>query len=309
MRKIALLLTLCIMLSLAACGRSEADMPLQENDMDEYTQTSGESETPVESEELLPEETEEILPEESSAPQLPEVNFEKITEFTKVGETDSGYTGSATVVFYNAIRNLEGSFAHPADSSVTVEVPSNEENYYILPFEITVKNASEGFDAPARLKLTVRENKNIIGGCKDYELPGYISSVVTNVYVRVFYCQNKTWEEDSNDMLPASPYFSEMISWDNFAGGKEYKQLGYLLISDVVSPKYPDGLPWYIYPNMSLTASLYLDNLHAVAAEVMIMKEDDGSATGRYTVIDATDSEALDAVWAKSKEMLESLEE
>ena len=35
MRKIALLLTICIMLSLAACGRSEADMPLQENDMDE----------------------------------------------------------------------------------------------------------------------------------------------------------------------------------------------------------------------------------------------------------------------------------
>ena len=28
MRKIALLLTICIMLSLAACGRSEADMPL-----------------------------------------------------------------------------------------------------------------------------------------------------------------------------------------------------------------------------------------------------------------------------------------
>lgn len=301
MRKIALLLTICIMLSLAACGRSEADMPLQENDMDEYTQTSEESEAPVE--------LEEILPEESLDPQLPEVNFEKITEFTKDGETDSGYTGSATVVFYNAIRNLEGSFAHPADSSVTVEVPSNEENYYILPFEIMVKNASEGFDAPARLELTVRENKNIIGGCKDYELPGYISSTVTNVYVRVFYCQNKTWEEDSNDMLPASPYFSESISWDNFAGGKEYKQLGYLLISDVVSPKYPDGLPWYIYPNMSLTASLYLDDLHAVAAEVMIMKEDDGSATGRYTVLDATDSEALDAVWAKSEEMLNSLED
>ena len=174
MRKIALLLTICIMLSLAACGRSEADMPLQENDMDEYTQTSEESEAPVE--------LEEILPEESLDPQLPEVNFEKITEFTKDGETDSGYTGSATVVFYNAIRNLEGSFAHPADSSVTVEVPSNEENYYILPFEITVKNTSEGFDAPARLKLTVQENKNIIGGCKDYELPGYISSIVTNVY-------------------------------------------------------------------------------------------------------------------------------
>ena len=48
MRKIALLLTICIMLSLAACGRSEADMPLQENDMDEYTQTSEESEAPVE---------------------------------------------------------------------------------------------------------------------------------------------------------------------------------------------------------------------------------------------------------------------
>lgn len=239
----------------------------------------------------------------------PVVNFEKITEFTKDGETDSGYTGSATVVFYDAIRNLEGSFSHPADSSVTVEVPSNEENYYILPFEITVKNTSEGFDAPARLKLTVQENKNIIGGCKDYELPGYISSIVTNVYVRVFYYQNNTWEEDSNDMLPASPYFSETISWDNFAGGKEYKQLGYLLISDVISPKYPDGLPWYIYPNMGLDASLYLDNLHAVAAGVMIMKEDDGSATGRYTVIDATDSEALDAVWAKSEEMLESLEE
>lgn len=269
--------------------------------MDEYTQTSEESEAPAE--------LEEILPEESLDPQLPEVNFEKITEFTKDGETDSGYTGSATVVFYNAIRNLEGSFAHPADSSVTVEVPSNEENYYILPFEIMVKNTSEGFDAPARLELTVRENKNIIGGCKDYELPGYISSTVTNVYVRVFYCQNKTWEEDSNDMLPASPYFSESISWDNFAGGKEYKQLGYLLISDVVSPKYPDGLPWYIYPNMSLTASLYLDDLHAVAAEVMIMKEDDGSATGRYTVLDATDSEALDAVWAKSEEMLNSLED
>ena len=41
MRKIALLLTICIMLSLAACGRSEADMPLQENDMDEYTQING----------------------------------------------------------------------------------------------------------------------------------------------------------------------------------------------------------------------------------------------------------------------------
>ena len=71
MRKIALLLTICIMLSLAACGRSEADMPLQENDMDEYTQTSEESEAPVE--------LEEILPEESLDPQLPEVNFEKIT--------------------------------------------------------------------------------------------------------------------------------------------------------------------------------------------------------------------------------------
>ena len=41
----------------------------------------------------------------------------------------------------------------------------------------------------------------------------------------------------------------------------------------------------------------------------MIMKEDDGSATGRYTVLDATDSEALDAVWAKSEEMLNSLED
>ena len=241
--------------------------------------------------------------------QISEAVFEKTAAITNVGETDSGYTGSATVVFYNAIRNLEGSFAHPADSSVTVEVPSNEENYYILPFEITVKNTSESFDAPARLKLTVQENKNIIGGCKDYELPGYISSIVTNVYVRVFYYQNNTWEEDSNDMLPASPYFSETISWDNFAGGKEYKQLGYLLISDVISPKYPDGLPWYIYPNMGLNASLYLDNLHAVAAGVMIMKEDDGSATGRYTVLDATDSEALDAVWAKSEEMLNSLED
>lgn len=309
MRKIALLLTICIMLSLAACGRSEADTSLQKNVMDEYTQASEESEAPVETEEIPLEETATPQPEESPESQVPEVNFETITEFTKEGETDSGFTGSATIVFYNAIRNLEGSFAHPADSSVTVEVPSNEENYYILPFEITVKNTSEGFDAPARLKLTVQENKNIIGGCKDYELPGYISSTVTNVYVRVFYCQNKTWEEDSNDMLPASPYFSESISWDNFAGGKEYKQLGYLLISDVVSPKYPDGLPWYIYPNMSLTASLYLDDLHAVAAEVMIMKEDDGSATGRYTVLDATDSEALDAVWAKSEEMLESLEE
>ena len=78
MRKIALLLTICIMLSLAACGRSEADMPLQENDMDEYTQTSEESEAPVE--------LEEILPEESLDPQLPEVNFEKITEFTKDGD-------------------------------------------------------------------------------------------------------------------------------------------------------------------------------------------------------------------------------
>ena len=60
---------------------------------------------------------------------------------------------------------------------------------------------------------------------------------------------------------------------------------------------------------MGLNASLYLDNLHAVAAGVMIMKEDDGSATGRYTVLDATDSEALDAVWAKSEEMLNSLED
>ena len=241
--------------------------------------------------------------------QISEVVFEKTAEITNVGETDSGYTGSTTLTFYDAIRNPEGSFSHPADSSVTVELPSDVENYYLLPYEVTIKNTSEGFDAPARLVLDVREDKKIIGGCEAYELPSPIVNTVSNVTVRVFYYLNQTWKEDPNAMIPATPYFNNTLSWDSLGNNQEVKVLAYLLIPDVVSPKYPDGLPWYMYPNMVVIAKLYLDNQMAAGSSGVIAKKDDGSATGCYVAVDTNDVDELNVIWEKSSEMLESLEE
>ena len=239
--------------------------------------------------------------------QIPETVLGKMAEFTNVGETDSGYTGSTTLTFYDAVRNPESSFSHPADGSATVELPSGEENYYLLPFAVTIKNTSEGFNVPARLVLSARENKNIIGGCKDYGIPSQIGNTVSNINIRVFYYLNQTWDEDSNDMLPASPYFSQILSWDSLGGNQEFRVLGYLLITDVVSPKYPDGLPWYIYPSIDVSTGFYLDNQWAVGSDVVIVKKDDGSATGYYLAVNTSDSDELEAIWENSREMLKSL--
>lgn len=241
--------------------------------------------------------------------QIPEVVLGKTAEITNVGETDSGYTGSTTLNFYDAIRNPEGSFSHPADSSVTVELPSDVENYYLLPYEVTIKNTSEGFDAPARLVLEVRENKNIIGGCEAYDISSQIGNTVSNVTIRVFYYLNQTWKEDSNAMIPASPYFNNILSWDSLGSNQEGRVLAYLLIPDVVSPKYPDGLPWYMYPGMGVTAGLHLNNQWTVGSSAVIVKKDDGSATGCYVAVDASDVDELDAIWEKSGEILKSIEE
>ena len=90
---------------------------------------------------------------------------------------------------------------------------------------------------------------------------------------------------------------------------QEGRVLAYLLIPDVVSPKYPDGLPWYMYPGMGVTAGLHLNNQWTVGSSAVIVKKDDGSATGCYVAVDASDVDELDAIWEKSGEILKSIEE
>lgn len=66
-------------------------------------------------------------------------------------------------------------------------------------------------------------------------------------------------------------------------------------------------LVWLI--SMGVTAGLHLNNQWTVGSSAVIVKKDDGSATGCYVAVDASDVDELDAIWEKSGEILKSIEE
>ncbi len=240
--------------------------------------------------------------------QMPEVTLEKIAEFTDEGESGAGFSGRNTIAFYEAVHNPNESFAHPGDSSAIIDLPSDLDSYYILPFEVTTENTTEGYDSPAQLQITVQGDNRLIAGSKDFEVPKYIADTVLNLDIRAFFYSDQSWKEEANDGLPAVPVMRKYYQWDNFSPNQPYRALGYLVIENTPSPKYPDGLPFYAYPSLGVHTRLAFDNQPAVFCGAFIAKDDDGTSTGKYVIVDSDNQDKLKALDEKGSKVLETLD-
>lgn len=245
----------------------------------------------------------------SSAKSASSAASEKIAELASFHESlknTKGYSEDVSLTFYGPVLSTGAAIAHPAESSATIPAVTGAKktkNTWIMPFAATVQNTTSGFDTVANMKLSVvikdAYDSGRISGLSVSAAPYKDFSAETRYYID----SEKTWETATLQSWAGTDQYIGSVKWNSLKSGNRGRLLGYCVFYDVYSPRCPDGLPFYFWPDFYFTLNTKLggaqDDSDSQIFSLLIMKQDDGTAAGSYVIYDNTKDR--DKITAQSK--------